>query len=468
MKYSEIYRALRMPGEVGEKIIEGYSDIICALQVSGNYEPGKAIEYPLYCTTEMERSYLARMLAMPEARAFLEDNTYNKLREYYPLPESDTSDNTDNDWYRGSSVQVEVIGEGSPGRAWFDKAYIDKVRFFLDLMNAKREFVAVGEDGGICDGGIYITDVDDLEAYMDEYSDHFFYYENHTRTGDVVRGIAYPVGINVDVITHIWYMHFHMFRHGENDGVGIERVHARISRMEGLVKIGDVLYDTEVEDEVKGFIKNEWEWLRDKMAHKLKKCPKDKAGNKTNNKGELLTVDKLIEWILYESDSEKEAENDDEEAKKTKKAVPATRREAVSVTGKREYKLYIYVKNYYGAWDRAAAAFSRYKRKFSIVDIKDTKFRTRSAEKTGDKLIEGEKEPDENEKVFCFHIYYYEWERQQLLRDVLSLGKYAYVRRFTEEDKDRIDLSDAEIEECNNFISDIVEAIQRGKDVCRR
>lgn len=56
------------------------------------------------------------------------------------------------------------------------------------------------------------------------------------------------------------------------------------------------------------------------------------------------------------------------------------------------------------------------------------------------------------EKAFCFRIYYYEWERQDLLTAVIGLGKYAYVKRSDEE-------------ECNNFIEQMLSVIRRGKEI---
>ena len=133
MKYSEMYKALRIREKVkeyerdeDEVLIDKDRNPILKMEIGSGVSavPTGEEVLPPYYTTSGERNYLAQMLAMPEAKAFLDQDEMEKLLECYgndPL------------------YPIEIPGYVKPVGEWDDDRYLAKLRFFNELMEKKKK-----------------------------------------------------------------------------------------------------------------------------------------------------------------------------------------------------------------------------------------------------------------------------------------------------------------------------------------
>ena len=334
-----------------------------------------------YWTTFGERSYLAQMLSMPEAEAFLNREELRRLVKCYgQKPE----------------CSVKTVGAEQVSEAWQSNIYLDKVRFII----GKTEGVAEIEKKG--------------SAY-EQCMEKCFHFKCHGLSLNESPQIAFPIGINVDMDTRSWYLDYYLIDVDDNSNV--LRKHTKIDEFEELLSLDN--------------------GEKEKLRAWMDRC---------NARFDIEEAVNGLEYIERIHDASQGTISDKE---------------------RRPYKLYIYVKNEKSAAERAAATFTRYKRKISI-------------ERTD--VFSGRQE-----KVFCFHIYYYEWERKELLKQIIGLGKYACVKRLNRDDYEEIIRKkthgmtagdkekymkemnkeiDFEIKECEMFIADLLRIIEREKEIC--
>lgn len=448
MKYSELYRALRMKKQIMKYLRNEEGDLIDIRNGEpmqnpkggdGLYAEAEGEEDCPFFTTEGERNYIAQMLCLPEAKVFLVKEDYDKLLKHYGFQ----PDNP-----------IRIVGEA---RKREQSAEIDKMRKALVIVKRKLD-----------QGLVYAykeseLSVQEMELMVKKCLDSCFYYENNRRNGCRIKGIGYPIGIEVDVRTHTWYLDFYCI-YCEDESVRVpDRVHARISRMEEMCQFDEFLnHMTNMNDGVQVPVKCH---NRQCGASGMEQSGEDQSNGDENQskyyqaiyehlKIELKQHIKNYNKSIYGLDDLMELYVYGDEGNK------------VTTYGKRPYKLYVYVRNYYGALERAAAVFSCYKRK--IVREETSVFTGRL------------------ETVLCFHIYYFEWEREYLLKAVIGLGKNAYVKKLQKDDfltddelkrkldnpgmekfqraKEEYEKKKAlEIKESEEFVMRLLEIIHRGK-----
>ena len=323
-----------------------YSEMYKALRMNKNFY-----------STEGERNFIAQMLAMPESKVFLNDDEWENLSAKYDDK---------------AVYPIDITKDSVYGNEWQDEQYIERLKQIYKILDDK----------------IYSKSEKKETSLFDRFMDTCFYYRNNTLNNGVVEGIGFPIGINVDIKTHIWYLDFYNI--DCNDIKKSIRAHARISRMEEIRKLNREDYG------------KEYSKLEEQLDEYLET-------RKADNKKEIEEEEELIENVIYGDAGNIVTEN-----------------------GRRPYKLCVYVRNIMSAPERAAATFARYKRKISI-------------EKTD--IFTGS-----IEDAFCFKIYYFEWERKDLLKSIIALGKYAYVKPQVDD------------EENQSFIAELLKVIRRCRE----
>lgn len=165
MLYSEIYKAFRLQE--------------------------KTEDDTFYCTTLGERNYLAQMLSMSEAEAFLNREELRKLRKCYG---------------QDPEYPVKTVGAEPVSEDWQSKIYLEKTRFILGKAEGVTEIEQIGEK---C-----------------------FHFKCQGISPEASEGIAFPIGINVDMATHSWYVDHYVIdmEHDSN----VLRRHTRLSEFEEL------------------------------------------------------------------------------------------------------------------------------------------------------------------------------------------------------------------------------------------
>ncbi len=371
MKYSEKYRALRMISEIQEykrdwnelDLIDKNTRKPMDHSTLGCYRNAIKLEEKEtvpFCTTEGERNYIAQMLRMPEAKVFLDDGMWEALKSYDGKPDIELAGVKNRKALKpyGGKPDIELAGVKNIKK--FKEKEIDNMKLVRRIMDHKKDVDVLNKS----DKPLKV------DALVDRCLNCCFYYHYKTRDRKTFEGIGFPIGIQVDVLSHNWYLDVYSVWPQDKNRKP-DRFHARVSRFEQLALYEDDKTHEEMYEGLRRFLE---EYLKSK-----------------GNADQIKTAKKLIESIVY-----------------------GDKGNMVTEDGERPYKVLVYVRNMFGAPDRAAAAFSRYKREISLEETE---------------IFTGEKE-----EVLCFRIYYFEWERDDILRTVISLGKFAYVRKLTESD----------------------------------